>query len=77
MTRRGYSDKQDLIRCSACGFPNDPNQRSSGHEYIAQSNTISGVSEQAYEVDSGGCARCFSPEWNSGAKITWGRRRRY
>lgn len=74
---RGYSDKEDYVRCSACDFPNLLSQRSTGHEYISQSTSISGATQEAYEADSGGCARCFCPDWNSGGKITWSKRGRF
>lgn len=70
-------DREDSIRCSACGMPNNPEVRSAGHEYIPNNSAIDGETNSNIDEDAGGCSFCGCPEWDAGGKITWGRQRRH
>ena len=74
----GYRSKErrpeaqiDRIRCSACGFWNDPDTRPKGAEFyhINKTEVIEGVT---YTVDGNGaqgCAFCGCPAWLDGGSL--------
>jgi len=63
--------EEDRIRCTACGFWNDPKSRPSGGQFSHISLTTTIGSDTIYYDGNGsqGCAFCGCPAWKTGGDL--------
>jgi len=61
----------DRVKCSACGFWNDPETAPQGGQFYHKTGTkvVDGVTWYYDNNGSQGCAFCGSPAWRSGASL--------